>query len=317
MSENGKTSVLCVVGPTASGKSALAMRLAKALDGEIVSMDSMQIYRGMDVGTAKPSQAEQAEVRHHMLDVVSPDEPFTVSQYAQMAEPILHDIRRRGKKPLLVGGTGFYLRAIADGLALGGAKGDETIRSRLEEHAAQPDGKLALHERLQMIDPETAARLHENDVRRVIRALEVYELTGKPFSRQEQPAVERPFRFCMLGATMPREQLYGRINGRVDDMLKRGLLDEVRGLLTRGVAPGAQSMQGIGYKELLPVLLSGASLTEAVELLKRNTRHYAKRQWTWFRAEQRVQWLDMTDASSADGALRIAEEFFAKEIEED
>ena len=302
--------VLCIVGPTASGKSAVAMRLAKAMQGEIVCMDSMQIYRGMDIGTAKPTMKERGEVAHHMVDVVEPTEPFTVSQYVEMAEPILRDIARRGHRPILVGGTGFYLRAIADGLALGGAKGDPLLRAKYDAIANETDGRRKLHAMLEAVDPVSAERLHENDVRRVARALEVYELTGRPFSMQEQPEKQSNFELRMLGITLPREMLYERINRRVDEMIASGLADEVRSLLAQGVPADEQSMKGIGYKELIPVVQDGAPLDAAVELLKQNTRHYAKRQWTWFRAEQRVQWFD---ASTEENAIQQeAEEFFTK-----
>ena len=308
MSE-AKTPVLCVAGPTASGKSALALRLARALGGEIISMDSMQLYRGMDVGTAKPTPAERALVPHHMIDILEPTESFSVAQYAVRTEAILRDVWARGHMPLLVGGTGFYLRALTDGLTLGGAPSDERVRARLKAEAAEPGGKERLHERLRAVDEPSAQKLHPNDVQRVCRALEVYELTGQPISRQEKPRQERPFTFCLLGVTRERAALYERCDRRVDEMMAAGLPDEVRGLLARGVPTSAQAMQGIGYKELVPALNGELPMEEAVRLLKQNTRHYAKRQWTWFRAEERIQWLDMAEAGSVDRALRIAEQF--------
>ncbi len=305
-----KTPVLCVVGPTASGKTALAVRLAQTLNAEIVNMDSMQVYRRMNIGTAKPTAEERGGIPHHLLDIAEPTESFSVAQYACAAETCLTQIYTRGKLPILAGGTGFYLRALADGLALGGIPSDPQLRESLKRNAADEDGKRKLYERLTVLDPQMAAKLHPNDVTRVSRAVEVCLLTGKLFSRQENQTVERPFRFCILGATLERAQLYQRAEERVDSMMARGLLGEVATLLNEGVPPEAQAMQGIGYKELVPVLLGGAPLDEAITLIKRNTRRYAKRQWTWFNAEKRTQWLDMAQESSTESALKIGERFW-------
>ncbi|MDD3214434.1 MAG: tRNA (adenosine(37)-N6)-dimethylallyltransferase MiaA [Eubacteriales bacterium] len=304
-----KIPVLCVVGPTASGKTALAIQLAHAVDGEIINMDSMQIYRRMDIGTAKPSAKEREGITHHLLDIVEPTEAFSVAQYAEQAESCIREIAGRGKLPMLVGGTGFYLRAITDGLNLGGIPSDMALRESLKASAADEKGKLALHRRLAEVDAASARKLHPNDITRVSRALEVYLLTGKPLSAQTTVSAERPYTFCMLGTTLERATLYHRTDERVDDMLARGLLREVETLLRGGVTPGAQAMQGIGYKELTPVLLQGTPIEEAAALMKRNTRRYAKRQWTWFNAESRVQWLDMTEKDSIEKALRIGEAF--------
>lgn len=308
-----KTPVLAVVGPTAAGKSALAMKVAGALCGEIVCMDSMQIYRGMDIGTAKPTKAEQAEIPHHMLDIVEPTEAFSVADYAEKAEPILHEIWTRGKLPVLVGGTGLYLRALLKGLSLGGAKSDAAVRDRLCAIAGEEGGRERLHAMLKKIDPPTAAKLHANDQRRVIRALEVFEVTGKPISAQDESMPERPFAVCMLGATMAREKLYVRVERRVDEMISSGLLQEVQGLLRAGVPLCSQAMQGIGYKELASAKAGNAGLAEAVDTLKRNTRRYAKRQWTWFRAEEGVQWIDTLEETAAEEATRLARVFWQQQ----
>ena len=305
-----KTPVLAVVGATASGKSALAMTIAKTLPGEIVCMDSMQVYRGMDIGTAKPAKAEQAEVPHHLLDIVDPQESFSVADYAGLAEPILYEIAARGKLPILVGGTGLYLRTLMQGMPLGGAKSDEAVRTRLWERAEQPDGKEALHQSLAEVDPTAAAKLHPNDLRRVIRALEIYEVTGIPMSRQNDVAPERPFEFCVIGTQMERDTLYQRINCRVDAMMQNGLLQEVAALLEAGVSPDAQAMQGIGYKELAPVAEGVVDLADAADLLKRNTRHYAKRQLTWFKGEPSVRWVDMKTEGAQAEAMTIAQAFW-------
>jgi tRNA dimethylallyltransferase len=305
-----KTPVLCVVGPTASGKTALAVRLAQAFGGEIVNMDSMQVYRRMDIGTAKPNAEERGGIPHHLIDIVEPTEPFTVAQYATAAETCLPQIFARGKLPILTGGTGFYLRALTDGLALGGVPSDAQLRESLKSSAADEDGKRKLYGQLIALDAQTAAKLHPNDITRVSRAVEVCLLTGKPFSRQENQTGECTFRFCVLGTTLERAALYQRAEERVDAMMARGLLNEVAALLHEGVPPDAQAMQGIGYKELVPVVLGGAPLSDAITLLKRNTRRYAKRQWTWFNADKQVQWLDMAQEDSVNRALDIGARFW-------
>ncbi len=305
-----KTPALCIAGPTATGKSALAMQLAHKLGGEILSMDSMQVYRRMDIGTAKPTAQERLAVPHHLLDIAEPTEPFTVAQYAALAEQAAREVFLRGKLPILTGGTGFYLRALTHGLSLGGVKSDPALREQLKAEGQTPEGRHAMHERLKALDPEAAARLHENDVQRVSRALEVFTLTGKPISMQTPAEADCPLTLCLIGTTMARAALYERINARVDGMMSRGLLHEVEGLLAAGVPPEAQAMQGIGYKELVPIVLQGAPLENAVSGVKQNTRHYAKRQWTWFRAEPRFTWLDMEEPSSAAQALRLGEAFW-------
>lgn len=306
----GKIPVLCVAGPTATGKTALAIRLAKTLGGEVIGMDSMQVYRHMDIGTAKPTPAERQAVPHHLIDVAEPGAPFTVAQYAQLATEAARQIFARGRLPVLAGGTGFYLRALTEGLSLGVAQSDTALRASLRAQAQEPGGKGRLHARLAEVDPTSAARLHENDVQRVTRALEVFLLTGEPISRQQPTGGGGPFSFCLIGATTERARLYQRINARVDGMVLCGLLNEVRALLGQGVPPEAQAMQGIGYKELVPVAMRGMPLDAAVAAVKQNTRHYAKRQWTWFRAEPRMQWLDMDSPDAVSQALHIGESFW-------
>lgn len=281
-----------LAGPTASGKTALSIRLAKAHDCEIICMDSMQIYRGMTIGTAKPTAEEMDGVPHHMVDVAEPGEPFSVAQYQEMAEKAVSDILARGKQPLFVGGTGLYLRALRHPMAMGMVTGDETIRNSLEDMAKQTDGRLILHQKLAEVDPDTATRLHVNDVRRVIRALEVYQLTGIPFSKQPQVESEAPYEYRVASLTMDRATLYQRIEKRVDIMMEAGLVDEVRQLLADGVPPDAQALKGLGYKELIPYLAGECTLEQAVYELKLGTRHYAKRQLTWMRREEDVLWVD-------------------------
>lgn len=287
-----------LAGPTASGKTALSIRLAKELNCEIICMDSMQIYRGMTIGTAKPTPAEMEGIPHHMLDVADPGEPFSVAMYQQMAEATVADIVARGNQPLFVGGTGLYLRALRHPMAMGMVTGDEKIREVLEHEAEQTDGRFKLHQRLFEVDPDTANRLHVNDVRRVVRALEVYQLTGVPFSKQPQVEAESPYQYRVASLTMDRALLYQRIEKRVDMMLEDGLVDEVRALLEDGVPADAQALKGLGYKELIPYLRGECTLEEAVYELKLGTRHYAKRQLTWMRREEDVLWVDslQTDA---------------------
>ncbi len=294
-----KKTVYGLVGPTASGKTALSLRLARELGGEILCMDSMQIYCGMDIGTAKPTAEERAAAPHHLLDIADPTQPFSVTEYTVRARPLLERLRA----PILVGGTGFYLRGLSQPMDYGYVPGNQTIRDRYEALAAR-DGVEAVHAALAAVDPASAARLHPNDLRRVVRALEVYELTGTRFSEQKIPdGADSPWRFVLFALDWSRETLYDRINARVDVMLEEGLLNEVKGLLDRGVPTDAQAMQGIGYKELIPVLTAGAALDEAVELIKRRSRNYAKRQLTWFRADKRIHWLSMPEGRTVGDAF--------------
>ena len=313
-----KPAVIAVAGPTASGKSDLGLKLAQRLGGEIVCMDSMQIYRRMDIGTAKPTAQERALLPHHMLDVADPTEAYAVADYAVAAEQVIAQILSRGRVPILVGGTGLYLKALMDGLSLGGTGGDERLRAELNALADEPGGKERLHARLAAVDPETAARLHPNDRRRVIRAIEVFEQTGVPMSRQNHAAQDRPFRVLPLALEWPRDLLYARLETRVHRMMELGLLSEVRALLESGVAPAAQSMQGIGYKELIPAAMGQDDVNRAVWDIIVHTRHYAKRQGTWLRAEPRCVWLDARDADGLlSKALALAQAFLNDTKEQD
>lgn len=304
-----KPQVIAVSGPTASGKSDLALKLAQALDGELICMDSMQIYRRMDIGTAKPTPEEQAMVPHHMLDIVEPTQNYAVADYAADAEKVILSVAERGKQPILVGGTGLYLKALMHGLSLGGAGGDEKIRARLNAVADEPDGRFRLHKRLSEVDAVSAAKFHPNDIRRVVRALEVYELTGTPISQQKQEEPERPFEILPLAIDMPRDALYARLEKRVHLMMGQGLLQEVRALLESGVTADMQSMQGIGYKELIPVIGGSETLERAVWQIILNTRHYAKRQGTWLRTEPRTVWMSVESEKRFDCAMGHIEAF--------
>ena len=299
MMEHKKPRVLGIVGATASGKTALSLDVVDALNGEIVCLDSMQIYRRMDIGTAKPTPQERARTPHHMLDIVEPTQPFSVAEYVELAHRVIADILARGHVPVLVGGTGLYLQGLSLPMDYGGLPSDLSLRAQLQEELAQI-GPEALHERLRQIDPESAERLHPNDTRRVIRALEIHALTGIPMSARKTPtAADAPFDFQLFAPDWPRAELHARINLRVDQMMAEGLLDEVTTLLHEGVPADAQSMQGLGYKELIPVLQGDTSLADAVERIKTGTRNYARRQLIWFRRDKRIRWLPSDQLKSA------------------
>ena len=305
-----KPKILGLVGPTASGKSALALAAAKELDGEIICMDSMQVFRGMDIGTAKSSRADREDVPHHMLDIVEPDSSFSVAEYQPLARAAIEEVLSRGRLPVLCGGTGLYLRALSREMAFGDTPSNVLIRERYL-HMAQEEGNQAVQSILAEKDPQTAKKLHPNNLRRVIRALEVLELTGTPISAQQpQTDADGPYEIRLYALAWPRQELYERINARSDRMLRDGLLREIKSLVEAGVSPEAQSMQGLGYKELLPYLNGETSLEEAMELLCRRTRNYAKRQMTWFTADKRITWLNGKKDQDTNVA-RIKEEFFA------
>lgn len=290
-----KPTILALVGPTGSGKTKTAIRLCSELNAEIISMDSMQIYRGMDIGTAKPTLHERSAAVHHMIDIADPDQLFTVSMYREMACKVIEDILSRGKLPLLVGGTGLYLQALSYELSLGENGADPSLRKELHQIAQEPDGPEKLHARLREVDPISAEKLHPNDVRRVIRALEIFMTSGKAKGDQENESrQEGPYHILVYGLSLPREQMYARINARVDQMIADGLIDEVRGLLERGIAPNADggAMQAIGYKEIVRALQGEISMETAIHLIKQGSRRYAKRQWTWFRHDDRTKWFD-------------------------
>lgn len=305
--QNELKPLIVIAGPTAVGKSQISIELATALKGEIITADSMQVYRGIDIATDKPTKSEMQGIPHHMIDVVNPDEPFNVVTYRDMALDVIDDVIGRGRLPILAGGTGLYMRAVLDDWAFPDAKSDPSIRHVLKT-ALETTGKSYLHDRLQSVDPVTAQRLHPNDTRRVIRALEVYISTGKPLSEHIRTAPPPPQRFqtAMVALDRPREQLYERINRRVDQQIKRGLLDEVAYLLsTYDKLPMAG--QSIGIKEMIPVVQGDMGLDEATTILKRNTRRYAKRQWTWFRRDERFEWFDVSTYKDAvEAATDIA-----------
>lgn len=275
--------VLVVCGATASGKTALSVACAKRLNTEIISADSMLVYQGLDIGTAKPSEEERADVKHHLIDVVSPTENFSVSDYEKAALPIVRELLSRGKTPVICGGTGFYINSILYKSQFGNVGANAEVREKYET-LCRERGKEYLHALLREKDPESAEILHENDVKRVVRALEIYDVTGISKSQQKDTPVPR-FEFVAVSVDYPREILYERIDKRVDEMFSAGLIDEVRAL-TKTVPVSAQCMQGIGYKEIAEGLKNGNTEDEMKELVKKNTRNYAKRQTTFFKRMQ-------------------------------
>lgn len=301
--------LLVIVGPTAVGKTDLALTLAERLRGEIISADSMQVYQGMDIGTAKPSWSEQQAVPHHLIDLVKPGEAFSVADFQRLARQRISEITARGRLPILAGGTGLYVRAVIDHYNFIPADTDWAMRERLKQQAREA-GLSALYQWLQSVDSIAAERIHPGDERRIIRALEVYQTTGQPLSFWEQQAKVEGVRYDlqMFGLTRPREQLYGRINRRVELMIAQGLLDEARRLFDQGLDDKFIANQAIGYKELFAYLRGEEPLEHALERLKQNTRRYAKRQLTWFRADRRIQWLDVSLYQDSDSlADEIAE----------
>ena len=296
-------SIICVVGPTASGKTELALRLAETLSGEIVSCDSMQLYRRMDIGTAKPTPDELARARHHMIDVCEPDEAFSVGKYVQMADACVQDILSRGKTAIITGGTGLYADSLISGRTF--APVPQTgVRERLQARLAAEGGGALLRE-LASVDPETAARLHPADEKRIVRALEVFLETGEPISRHNERTRQQPDQYepVWLGLDFAdRAALYERIDRRVDTMRAAGLEREVRELLESGVPAAATAMQAIGYKELAGALRGEGSLDEAYDLIKQRSRNYAKRQLTWFRRNSRMHWL-IREAADDDASI--------------
>jgi len=303
--------LLAIIGPTGVGKTEVGLLVAAALGGEIVSADSMQCYRGMDIGTAKSTGAQRARVPHHLIDVVEPDEPFSVATYQTLADAALEDIWQRGRQPLLVGGSGLYVRAVVDGLDFPIAPADADFRRRLLEEAKRV-GREALHERLAAVDPEAAARIHPNNVKRVIRALEVHAQTGRPISQAWALDREKSSRYNtrQFGLQLARAELYRQIERRIDQMIADGLVAEVKALLARGYGEDLVSMKGLGYAQLAIYLRGRCSLEEAVRRLKRDTRRFAKRQLTWFRADPRIEWVDVAEVGGpAEAADRIREKW--------
>jgi len=281
--------LVAILGPTAVGKSALAIQLAREFRGEIISADSRTVYRGMNIGTAKPTPDEQALAPHHLIDVVQPNETFTLADYQHRAYTTIAEIHARGNIPFLVGGTGLYVRAVLEGLSIPRVAPNLARREELEKLDAE-----FLYARLQTLDPLAASRIEPRNKRRVIRAIEVCESSGQPISELQKLNAPN-YRVLRIGLTMPRVQLYERINARVDAMITAGLVDEVRGLIERGYAPDLPSMSGLGYRQIVDYLQGKTSLEEAVRVLKRDTRRFVHHQYTWFRLnDPRIVWFDVS-----------------------
>lgn len=298
--------MVVIAGPTAVGKTQVALALARGKPAEIVCADSRILYRGLDIGTAKPSRADREAVPHHLLDVADPDQVVTLAEYQHLAIRALEEIRGRARLPLLVGGTGLYIRAVVDGLVIPPVAPQWVLRAELEEEE-RTSGPGTLHQRLAQVDPEAASRIHPRNIRRIIRALEVHAQTGVPMSalRRAAPAPAEPV--VMVALTLDRARLYNRIDRRIDAQLAAGLIEEVRALLRSGYTRTLPALQAIGYKEIVAYVDGAHSREDAVSLLRRNTRHYAKRQLTWFRADPRYRWLDVGD----DPPARVAERILA------
>ncbi len=295
---NNEPPLVVICGPTATGKSDAGVLVAERLNGEIISADSMLVYRGMDIGTAKPFASEMRGIPHHLIDIVEPDQEYNVALFQEQARAAIAYVMNRKKLPVLVGGTGLYIGAVIDEYDFSGARGSDLYRKELFKQAEEY-GTSKLHERLSEIDPRTAAKLHPNDTRRIIRALEVYRYTGMPissFHKVEQHRKSVYKKLLMFGLILEREKLYKVIEQRVDKMIQAGLVEEVQGLLNRGFSPELSSMRGLGYKEIVEYLTGKSSLAQAVDTLKRNTRRFAKRQMTWFRRDKRIKWLNPEQA---------------------
>lgn len=314
MADLSKPRVVAVGGPTASGKTALSVALARAFDGEIINADSMQIYKNLDVGTAKPSAEERQGIPHYLLDFLSPETPYSVADFTAAADPLIRDITARGRLPLVVGGTGLYITSLLSGMAFAPEKTDPAIRARLQARA-DTEGGAALYAELQRIDPNYAAQVHPNNLPRVIRALELFEATGRRMSDQRREArpAEAPYHaLCLCLTCRDRAVLYSRIDRRVDEMVENGVLDEARQVYDHRDAYRTAA-QAIGYKEFFPYFEGTANLTECTERLKQATRNYAKRQLTWFRRQNDAVWLYLDEEDVTEHACTLVRAFLHNE----
>ncbi|MBQ2840923.1 MAG: tRNA (adenosine(37)-N6)-dimethylallyltransferase MiaA [Oscillospiraceae bacterium] len=310
-----KKKIVCIVGPTASGKTALSIALAKKLDGEVVSCDSMQIYKGMDIGTAKPTASEMQGIAHHMLSIVDPSENYSVARYVDDATAIVEDILSRGKLPIITGGTGLYVDSLVNGTEFAQFSGDTKYREELFA-LYEEKGAAYIHGLLCTVDPERAEQIHENNVKRVIRALEIYKATGKTITEHDNATKLKEARFdaTYIGLMFEdREKLYERINLRVDMMLKDGLCEEVKRLLDAGTDPKSTSMQAIGYKEMISYFNGESTLGDAAESIKQASRRYAKRQMTWFKRNKNINWIAVDKSENISDLLQTSINFISSE----
>ena len=298
-----KNKLIAVVGPTASGKTALSIEIAKRVSGEVVSCDSMQVYKGMDIGTAKPDEDEKCGIFHHMIDIIRPDEPFSVAEFVWRARECIDDCIARGKVPVLAGGTGLYMDSVLNNIDFADFKSDPKFRAEMQARAEE-SGNDALHRMLAEKDPEAAKRIHPNNVRRVIRALEVCHVTGKTFTQVNAESRREPvYDTLILGIDTDRDLLYEKIDKRVEIMLEKGLVAEVQGLYDSDIGRDTTAMQAIGYKEIFEYLEGKTGLFEAVEKIKQESRRYAKRQLTWFRRNEEIDWVRLDKRESLEQIL--------------
>lgn len=297
--------VIVILGPTASGKTGVSVELAKLINGSIVSADSMQIFKYMNIGTAKPNTEEMSGIAHYMIDIAEPDEAFSVAQYRKMALNYIASIISEEKQPIVVGGTGLYINSLIYNISFSDTICDIELRSKLKKEA-EDKGNKYLHDKLSKVDPKSAAKIHENDVKRIIRALEVYKHTNLPISKHAELSMLEPpeHNYILFGLNWDRSKLYARIEKRVDEMFQAGLVDEVKKLMEMGYNEGNNGMQAIGYKEVLRYLRGKYTLEETIDILKRDTRRYAKRQLTWFRRIENIKWIDVDENSDYGSTAR-------------
>lgn len=307
-----KQKLIVVAGPTASGKTRLAIDIAKSVNGEIVNADSMQIYKYMNIGSAKPTLEEQSEAKHHLIDFLEPDEEFSVADYTELAHKVIAEIASRGKIPIMCGGTGLYINSVVNDITFGEIETDYKLREELNELAKQ-HGSQYLLDILKEFDPVSAQRLHPGNLRRIVRAIEFYRTTGIPISEHQEMTKQKESRYepLMLCVKWDREVLYDRINKRVDIMMNDGLLDEVKQLMEMGYTKELNSMKGIGYKEIIDYFEGNMNLEDTVNLIKQSSRRYAKRQLTWFRRDKRIHWLDANEDFLAEG-IQLCKEFIGQ-----
>ncbi|HBH11795.1 MAG: tRNA delta(2)-isopentenylpyrophosphate transferase [Clostridiales bacterium 38_11] len=307
-----KKKLVMIVGPTAVGKTRVSVETAKLLDTEVISADAMQIYIGMNIGTAKIREDEKQGIPHHMIDLVYPDEKFTVSDFKTQSGAIIEQLHLNDKIPVIAGGTGLYINSLIYKLNFSNTISDDRVRSELNQ-LLETKGKVTLHRMLESIDPIAAGKIHVNNAKRVMRALEVYHITGRPFSASNTDFRDESddYHFVLIGLEMDRQLLYNRIDQRVDDMVSNGLIDEVMVLRAQGYGRNLTSMQGIGYKEIMQYLDHEITLEESVRIMKRNTRRLAKRQFTWFKADNRIKWIHV-DPINIDQTLKDVQNYLSE-----
>ncbi|HOA18927.1 MAG TPA: tRNA (adenosine(37)-N6)-dimethylallyltransferase MiaA [Sedimentibacter sp.] len=308
--------IIVIVGPTAVGKTYISVELAKKLNTEIISADSMQIYKGMNIGTAKITEEEKQGIIHHMIDIINPDEEYSVSEFKYDAEKIIDRLLSENRIPIIVGGSGLYVNSLIYDLDFGNTKSNKKLREYYTYYYKE-HGEDALYDKLLKIDPVAAEKIHKNNIKRIIRALEVYDITGVKFSELNTDIRKKSNKYdCILiGLSMERKVLYERINQRVDEMLSKGLVDEVSSLIKKGYGKNLVSMRGIGYKEIIEYLEGNTDYEEAVNTLKQNTRRFAKRQYTWFLKDENVKWFSMDNPSEIDKTLDSIVEYISKKID--